>query len=105
MNELQMLRSVLRKPMHITSACRSSEYNDAVGGKAGSFHIANSKARVGYSLGCLAVDVAALEGFYRGQVFALAWARGWTVGWNAARGFLHLDRRVQAGWSQTSFDY
>lgn len=105
LDDLQELRYALARPMHITSGCRSEAYNHAIGGKRRSFHIGDSTTRVGSELGCLAVDVAALDGFYRGKLFTLAWDFGWTVGWNAVRGFLHLDRRGDAGWRQTSFDY
>lgn len=105
MDQLQELRTNLTQPMHITSGCRTIEHNAAVDGKLGSFHICDADPTGRGQEGCLAVDVAATEGAYRGQLFALAWQAGWTVGWNAARGFLHLDRRVDVGWKQTSFDY
>lgn len=105
LEDLQELRDALNQPMHVTSGCRSSEYNFAVGGKSKSFHVGDSINRVGAELGCLAVDIAATDGAYRGRLFALAWEHGWTIGWNARRKFLHLDRRVDAGWRQTSFDY
>jgi hypothetical protein len=105
LDELQKLREAIGKPMHITSGCRSLEYNDSVGGKRGSFHVCDADVLSRRQDGCLAVDVAATDGPYRGELFATAWRRGWTVGWNATRGFLHLDRRTTLGWRQTSFDY
>jgi hypothetical protein len=55
--------------------------------------------------GCAAVDIETPDGAYRGQLFKLAWERGWSIGWNAAKQFLHLDRRVDVDLPQTSFDY
>jgi hypothetical protein len=56
--------------------------------------------------GTMAIDIATPDGAYRGELFSLAWARGWSIGWNARRGFLHLDRRIDlSGWAQTTFDY
>ena len=104
-DELQKLRTHLGRPMHVTSGCRSVAHNLVIGGKSRSFHLIDANERAGVNLGCIAVDVAAVDGPYRGALFAAAWIRGWTIGWNAARGFLHLDRRDFAGWRQTSFDY
>ena len=104
MEKLEKLRTELAEPMHLTSACRTTKHNDNIRGKSKSFHICDDELNRG-QIGCLAVDVAATQGDYRGQLFSLAWSSGWSVGWNAKRGFLHLDRRVDVGWRQTTFDY
>ena len=104
MDRLMELRTKLGKPMHVTSGCRTTEHNNDIGGKERSFHICDDPLDR-QQRGCLAVDVAATDGPYRGQLFAIAYNHGWTVGWNARRGFLHLDRRVDVGWMQTTFDY
>ncbi len=50
------------------------------------------------------MDVA-VSGADRGRLFTLAWTTGWTVGWNNEKRFLHLDRRVDVDWKQTTFGY
>lgn len=104
MDALQNLRNDLNKVIHVISGCRTTKYNKDIGGKSKSFHICDSDVERNQR-GCLAVDVAVIEGPYRGDIFSLAWRREWTIGWNAKRGFLHLDQRVMVGWRQTTFDY
>lgn len=104
MDKLEELRCQFDRPMHLTSACRTTKHNDDEGGKSKSFHICDNPLDRD-QLGCLAVDVATPQGDYRGQLFALAWLNGWSIGWNAKRGFLHLDQRIHIGWRQTTFDY
>ena len=99
MGELQELRDKFGAPMHITSGFRSREHNRRIGGAPHSFHMGKDDR------GLLAVDVAAVQGDYRGKLFAVAWNNDWSIGWNAERGFLHLDRRIEIGWRQTTFDY
>ena len=104
MDRLQALRSALGAPMHVTSGCRTLEHNENIGGATRSFHVCDDPMDRGQD-GCLAVDIAATEGSYRGQLFVFAWGLGFSVGWNAERGFLHLDQRVLLEWKQTTFDY
>lgn len=104
MQWLQAVRDELRVPMHVTSGCRCKEYNAKIGGHPKSLHICDEPQHSGQQ-GTLAVDIAAADGVYRGRLFAVAWLAGFSVGWNAKRGFLHLDRRDMVGLSQTSFDY
>ena len=103
---LQLLRRDLAKPMTIRSGCRCAEYNasPAVGGHPKSLHVLDREQHPGMR-GTLAVDVEAVDGTYRGDLFATAWALDWSVGWNAKKGFLHLDRRVAIGLPKTTFDY
>jgi hypothetical protein len=105
MNRLQLLRNALAEPMHITSGCRSAAYNERIHGKANSFHICDEDPLGRGQEGCLAVDVAAPDGSYRGDLFEAAWSLGWAIGWNGVKKFLHLDQRTIVGWRQTSFDY
>jgi len=105
MDALQSLRNVLAEPMHITSGCRSAAYNLKIGGKEHSFHICDEDPGERGQEGCLAVDVAAPDGTYRGHLFEASWSMGWSIGWNAVKKFLHLDKRTTVGWKQTSFDY
>lgn len=102
MDALQQLRNELSRPMRLTSACRSAEHNRNVGGHPRSLHVCDEPARPEQD-GCLAVDVAIVDGTYRGHLVSTAWQLGWSVGWN--RSFVHLDRRDLVGLSQNTFDY
>jgi hypothetical protein len=101
---LEALRADFKRPMVLTSACRCKAHNEAVGGHAKSLHVGDVEQHPGQQ-GCLAVDVATPDGAYRGQLFRIAWERGFSIGWNAKKRFLHLDRRVDIGLLQTSFEY
>lgn len=102
--ELKGLRVELNEAMSLTSACRCKIHNANVGGHPNSLHVLDEAQHPGQD-GTLAVDVAAADGAYRGRLFALAWKRGWSIGWNAKQKFLHLDKRVMIGLQQTTFDY
>jgi hypothetical protein len=102
MDALQTLREEFSRPMHLTSACRSAEHNKSVGGHPRSLHICDEPSRKEQQ-GCLAVDVAVVDGSYRGHLVATAWELGWSVGWNKT--FVHLDRRDFVGLKQSTFDY
>lgn len=99
LDELQALRDELNEPMTPTSCCRCTKHNAAVGGKPESYHICDGE------LGTLAIDVATPNGAYRGKLFAIAWRRGWSIGWNDKKNFLHLDMRILVGKPQTTFGY
>ena len=103
---LEALREEFKRPMALTSACRCKAHNEAVGGHSRSLHVGDfpHHADKGQQ-GCLAVDVSTPDGAYRGQLFSLAWKHGFSIGWNAKKNFLHIDRRVDIGLPQTSFDY
>jgi len=90
--------------MVLLSGCRSFEYNAQIGGHEKSLHICDRPMHPGQE-GTLAVDAVAADGYYRGVLFYCAWKRGWSIGWNAAKKFLHLDRRDWVGLKQSSFDY
>ena len=104
LNSLESLRAELNRPMSLTSACRCSEHNETVGGHPKSLHVGDVAMHPGQQ-GTLGVDVEAAEGAFRGRLFAVAWKHGFSIGWNAKRKFLHLDRRDLVGLPQTSFDY
>lgn len=110
MQWLQTVRGELGAPMQVTSGCRCKEYNDrpadegGVGGHPKSLHVCDFAQHPG-QLGTLAADIVAADGAYRGSLFSVAWRVGFSIGWNAKRGFLHLDRRDMVGLPQTSFDY
>lgn len=99
---LVALREEFGRKMILTSACRCRAHNDAVGGHSRSLHIGDEPQHPGQT-GALAVDVRTPDGAYRGELFALAWKHGFSVGWGG--GFLHLDRRLDVDLPQTSFSY
>ena len=104
--ELDALREEFGQPMAVTSFCRCKQHNTNVKGHEKSLHVFDFPAHANLGQqGTLAVDVATPDGTYRGKLFAIAWRRGWSIGWNASKKFLHLDRRDMIGLPQTSFDY
>lgn len=108
LEELNVLRGALNKPMVLRSACRCRAHNDsdAVKGHKNSLHVGDLPAHADKGQqGTLAVDVETPDGVYRGKLFGLAWDHGWSIGWNADKRFLHLDRRDMIGMEQTTFDY
>lgn len=109
MDRLEELRVELDEPMRINSGYRTEEYNYDVGGHPNSLHMEKShptkRAKRGL-IGTLAVDVSTERGgFYRGELFDMAWRMDWSIGWGAQEKFLHLDRRLDIGFPRTSFDY
>lgn len=107
---LQIVRGEMGVAMHVLSGCRCRRHNEkpaALGGAGGhprSLHVCDAPMHRGQE-GTLGVDVAAVDGAYRGRLFSIFWKHGFSVGWNAARSFLHGDMRVWLGLPQTSFDY
>jgi hypothetical protein len=103
LDKLEALRDLYDAPMKLSSACRCSAHNAKVSPLAPlrSFHIGDRETRPGVK-GTLAVDVV-VEASAKGKLFALAWSRGWSIGWN--RSFLHIDRRVDIGMPQITFEY
>jgi hypothetical protein len=102
--ELEGLRGELGLPMKITGPGRCKAHNEAVGGHPKSLHIMDEPQHEGQQ-GMLGVDVETPNGVYRGRLFSIAWKRGFSIGWNAKKKYLHLDRRDLIGLPQTSFDY
>jgi len=99
--KLDNLRIAVDFPMKINSCCRCPEHNEAVGGKKGSFHLTS------HIWGCCAVDVD-MTGWDSKKRWAFIWAamtRGWSIGINWSKNFVHLDRRTdyQTGWSKPAF--
>lgn len=97
----------------VLSGCRCKAHNDrpvAEGGAGGhprSLHVFDHEQHLGQR-GCLAGDFEATEGHYRGALFMALWRQGFSVGWNASRGFLHGDQRILLGLThlnQTTFNY
>lgn len=103
-DELENLRRELNQPMKVSGPGRCKVHNVNIKGHENSLHIMDEAQHPGQT-GMLAVDIEAADGAYRGHLFALAWKRGWSIGWNAKKKFLHLDRRDFVGLPQTSFDY
>ena len=103
LDHLEALRRAYGRAMTISSACRCAAHNARVSPQAPlrSLHIGDKETRPGH-LGTLAVDVA-ITGMDKADLFAAAWRLGWSIGWNHA--FLHIDRRVDIGMPQTTFEY
>ena len=103
LDHLELLRVSYGRQMPISSACRCAAHNARVSPQAPlrSLHIGDKPTRPGHT-GAMAVDVT-LGGEDKGDLFGIAWRHGWSVGWN--KGFLHLDRRVDIGLPQTTFEY
>lgn len=109
MDPLQEVRTRLDRAMHVTSGGRTMQYQKELVERGfstatKSFHICDDELGRG-QIGTFAVDIAAVEGLYRGDLFAYAWDMGFSIGWNAKRSFLHLDQRSFLGFQQTTFDY
>ena len=103
LDHLELLRRAYGRPMKLSSACRCAKHNAKVSSQAPlrSLHIGDKETRPGHS-GTLAVDVVVF-GMDKGDLAAVAWRQGWSIGWN--KNFLHLDRRVDIGMPQTTFEY
>lgn len=103
LEHLELLRRAYGRPMRVTSACRCADHNAKVSPQAPlrSLHIGNRETRPGHK-GTLAVDVAT-TGMDKGDLFSAAWRLGWSIGWSKT--FLHLDRRVDIGMPQVTFEY
>lgn len=102
MDALQKLRTALGKSIVITSGCRAADYNARIGGHPRSLHICDAPQHEGQA-GTIAIDAVIAGGAYRGDLTALAWRHGWSIGFG--NGFVHLDRRGLVGLPQTTFDY
>lgn len=100
--KLVLLRLSWGRPMRLTSACRSSQHNAAVGGHPRSLHICDQPAH-GLD-GAAAVDVAVADITQAWELDFIAKGLGWSVGVPKA-GFLHLDRRDLAGLPRGLFGY
>ena len=104
LDSLEAVRVDLGLPMKLTNACRCKAHNEAVGGHPRSLHVGDTPMHPG-QLGTLGSDVEAADGHFRGLLFVTAWKHGFSIGWNAKKKFLHLDRRDLIGLPQTTFDY
>lgn len=102
---LQGLRDALGEAMPLNSACRSHAHNIEVGGHPRSLHVCDLPHWP--TGGTCAVDVRFVEGVHdklRGRLVALAWERGWSIGFHES--FIHLDLRTEyAGLVQAEFSY
>lgn len=98
-DKLLELRLKWNKPMNVTSACRSTEHNMAVGGAARSYHICDDERG-----GTFAIDIVSLDANERWDLVELAMSMGWSVG-ISNRGFVHLDRRDLLGEKRVIFGY
>lgn len=95
---LRELRIIYGKPMIVTSACRSTLHNKAVGGATNSKHICDN------GIGCLAIDVSVPNGVERMLLGKIAIELGWSVG-VPNKNFIHLDARCLLKEPQVLFGY
>lgn len=98
--KLLALRLAWGKPMKITSACRSTEYNKQVGGSPNSWHICDHPDRDG----SCAVDVWIQDSAEKMKFMQLAAYLGFSVGVPKSN-FIHIDRRSDYGEKQLVFGY
>lgn len=99
LDRLNELRHEFNQPMHITSMCRCKAHNTAIGGKPDSFHLTS------HPWGCCAADVATTNwtSQKKWQFVNMAMQRGWSIGINWQKGFIHIDRRshyADSGWPE-----
>lgn len=104
LDELIALREVVNHPMSATSICRCKKHNTEIGGKDGSFHICNAPDKTGVDGACAAdISVANWSSQKRWKFVNTAMQRGWSVGINWQKNFIHIDRRSDypgAGWPE-----
>jgi len=91
------LRLSFGRPMRVNSCCRTPEHNAAVGGSAKSFHLTEGNA----SDGTCAIDIHVSDDSYRAVLIRIALSQGWAAG--VYRTFVHLDRRIDVGWTPILF--
>lgn len=100
---LEHLRIAYGRPMNVTSGCRSTAHNRAVGGSPNSYHRGDATWPNG-SIGALAVDVRTVPGGNTPELVRLALSMRWSVG-ISTRGFTHFDARFLLGHPQVVFGY
>jgi uncharacterized protein YcbK (DUF882 family) len=107
---LQVIRDIISVPIIITSGCRCPAHNEKVGGKPGSYHLANSKTGL-----CEATDFTVKEEdwhklYWIGIDLLTRWSGGFhyyikghftPIGSRPARleqHFIHIDLGPQRRW-------
>ena len=98
---LRTLRRNFKRPMMVTSCCRSRRYNEQIGGHPRSLHVWDDPAHA--VQGTCAIDISVTSGAYALALTRSAIEHGWSVG--VATNFLHLDRRTIAGLTPVVFGY
>ena len=88
-SHLIKLREYMNQAMIVTSCCRSTAYNQKIGGAKRSFHIYDQN--IWGFIGSCAIDIWAGNKSYKNKLFTIAQQLGWTIG--VYKTFLHLDRR------------
>ena len=78
---LEALRSLIDRPLSVTSGARCETHNRESGGKPGSWHLKG-----------LAVDISCVDDEFRGEIIRLAGLLGFN-GIGVAKTFIHLDLR------------
>lgn len=104
---LDDLREAWGRPLHVTSCCRSKEYNARIGGNKRSFHVFDFDESDEHLFTdrpmhhyALAADIAETSEEFRN----LAWAMSFSIG--LGNTFTHIDDRFPIyGMMQTRFKY
>ena len=78
---LEALRSMIDRPLSVTSGARCETHNRESGGKPGSWHLKG-----------LAVDISCVDSEFRGEIIRLAGLLAFN-GIGVAKTFIHLDLR------------
>lgn len=88
---LEELRQECGFPFNVTSGCRAPDYNAAIGGHPNSMHLTwNPK----YGCKACAVDIVMPSGHKLATLVEYALEKGFSVGLNKAKNFVHLDMRT-----------
>ena len=99
---LDTLRELYGKPMVITSAARSKEYNKSIGGHPKSLHVYDEPYHP--TGGCAAVDVSIRDSADRYNFIQCAQRMKFSVGINKT--FIHIDDRSRLlGFAPRAFLY
>jgi hypothetical protein len=85
---MEQLRISYDAPMIVTSGCRSSEHNHAIGGHPRSLHMTENAA---HGVATCAIDIKR-EGLDLHKLIRIAAPTGWSIG--IADTFIHLDQRT-----------
>lgn len=111
LDKFSELRNTVNFPLRVNSACRSEDYNNAIGGHSRSLHLLkNPKHNI---LGSAALDISVrwwdkekLSFFLdTAKTLGFSIGHGYVVGKRSINGFIHLDLRVLADLPRADFTY
>lgn len=91
MENLEHLRGMWAKPMHLNSVARCASYNEHVGGEHDSAHLADSEGK------CRAADVSLITGSYDRKQFIMDATEAGFKRIGIAKTFVHIDVAAESG--------